>query len=74
MNKVQWKRSDKGGLELYVFEPNKEGLGSWKYYTNSKCFVSDLTIPGASRGLETMRNCLSKGYILLDVNGNEVKC
>lgn len=73
MNKVQWKRSEKGELELYVFEPNKEGLGSWKYYTNSKCFIPDLTIPGSSRGLETMRSCLKNGYTLLDVEGKEVK-
>lgn len=73
MNKVQWQRSEKGELELYVFEPDEKGLGGWKYYTKSKYFKSDLEIKGASRGLETMRNCLKNGYQLLDVNGDVVK-
>lgn len=70
--KMQWKRVD-GGLELFVFEPNERGVGSWKLYTNSKCFIPDSTMKGASRGLETFRKCLKNGYVLLDVHGQEVK-
>lgn len=74
MNKVQWKRSEKGSIELYVFEPNEKGVGSWKLYTSSKCFTPDCNLPGASRGLETFRACLKNNYLLLDINGKEVQC
>lgn len=72
INKMQWRRVEGGGLELFVFEPNEKGVGSWKLYTNSKCFAPDLQMPRASRGLETFRKCLANNYILLDVEGNEV--
>lgn len=72
-NKVQWQRVEAGGLELFVFEPNDKGVGSWKLYTRSKCFVPDVQMQGYSRGLETFRKCLKNGYVLLDVDGNEVE-
>jgi hypothetical protein len=72
-NKVQWRRVKEGGLELFVFEPDDKGVGMWKLYTNSKCYAPDIKLKGASRGLETLRKCLKNGYILLDVEGNEVK-
>lgn len=72
-NKMQWRRVEGGGLELFVFEPNERGVGNWKLYTNSKCFAPDIKMQGASRGLETFRKCLKNNYLLLDVEGNEVK-
>jgi len=69
-NKVQWKRSEEGTIELFVFEPTLENLGSWKLYTTSKCFVPDLNITGASRGLETFRLCLKQKYTVVNINGD----
>ena len=71
-NKVQWRRVEGGGLELFVFEPNDRGVGTWKLYTHSRCYAPDLKMQGASRGLETFRQCLKNGYVVLDVEGNEV--
>lgn len=73
MNKAQWKRNEDGGLELYVFEPSEEGLGAWKIYTQSKVYTKDLcNFKGASRGLDTFRNCLKNNYTILDVEGKEI--
>lgn len=73
MNKVQWKKVySTNKLELFVFEENEKGVGTWKIYTLSKYYVPDSLMKGASRGLETFRECLKNNYILLDVEGNEV--
>lgn len=57
---MQWQRQENEKLELFVKED-----GAWKLYTSSKNFVKDSSLPGASRGFETFRNCLKKGYKVL---------
>ena len=70
-NKVQWQRKD-DGVELYVFECDNNGRGRWKPYTQSRLFTPDIKMEGASRGLQTFRKCLSAGYTVLDLKGNEI--
>lgn len=65
MNKMQWKRQENNKLELFVEED-----GIWKLYTQSVNFVSDSTMPGASRGFPTFQNCLKQGYEIIPTINN----
>jgi hypothetical protein len=58
-NKVQWQRKDTG-LELFVYEDN-----SWKLYSNSKIFIPDSFIKGASRGFPTFQKAIKEGYEII---------
>lgn len=68
MNKIQWRRSKEGGLELFVEEE-----GKWKHYSQSKIKQPDLNLPGASRGFTTMQAALKAGYQYLDVEGKPIQ-
>ncbi len=67
MNKLQWRRSKEGNLELYLEED-----GVWKHYSNSKLVKPDLKMEGASRGFTTMQAALKAGYQFLDLDGNPI--
>jgi hypothetical protein len=60
-NSVQWQRQENGKLELFVYESDQR----WKLYTQSKNFVPDSLVPGASRGFETFRKCIKEGYKII---------
>ncbi len=64
-NSMQWRRTKSGNLELFVGEINEKGYLIWKHYKQSRINKPDLTIPNSSKGLESFREGLKRGYTIL---------